>query len=186
MFTAARQDAEQGRRLVAFLTDIGNDLLYNVDAQDITGALDSIIGRLEQNRAQIFATPVHPALEHALTPNNFILIRSFLYPGSRVTLKEVIEGLRTINSFLEDQQRQGRLFLIEGMDAHLGWDHVHYAWAGGARAWTLAAFAMLEKIGADRRHTVSVPRLFAAYGDNLMRLTFCDLLKLRRRSAEFF
>jgi len=186
VFSAAHAAAERGDRVMAFITDIGNDLLYNVTGEGLTQALASVIARLKEVRADILVTPIHPLLTQILTPQLYSFFRTWLYPKSRVPYEQVIAGIESINRFLESEERAGHLSRVWGMEAFLGWDCVHYGWFRATGAWTRAAESILSRAGQPCRLPVTFDHMLGSYLENAVRLVGGDMLKLNRRRPGFF
>lgn len=186
VFSAARAAAGRGDRVMAFITDIGNDLLYNVNGEELTQALACVIERLHEARADILVTPIHPVLTEILTPEWYSFLRTWLYPKSRVPYEQVIAGIESINRFLETRERAGHLSRVAGMEAFLGWDHVHYGWFRATGAWTRAAESILTRAGRPCRWPVTLDHMLGSYLENAVRLVGGDLLKLDRLRPGFF
>ncbi|MFQ5481395.1 MAG: hypothetical protein ACE5ER_01450 [Nitrospinaceae bacterium] len=178
IFDAAQKASVWGHRVVALLTDIGNDLLYDVRGEELVRGVDSVIGRLRQLNARVLITPVHPALEQKLTPRRFIFLRTWLYPKSRTPYAQVIDGLRQVNRFLVARQETGEVSLIRGMEAYQGWDQVHYGFFRARGAWTLAAENMLQALATSLHRPVTLAGLMAAYLDYARHLVITDMLSL--------
>ncbi len=162
--------ARRGEQGVAFFTDIGNDLLYNVTGEQLVQVLANMFEPLRRAGAEILVTPIHPVLTTILTPRRYRWLRAWLYSKSRVPFEQLIEGIEAVNRFLEQEEAAGRLRRVRGMEAFLGWDHVHYGFFRASRAWTLAAESILRALNRPCRRPIGVMDLGGAYWDYALRL----------------
>ena len=71
---------------VSLVTDIGNDLLYGASVETIVAWVDECLARLRPISKHIILTEVPWENVARLNPANFFLIRSILFPQSRLTL----------------------------------------------------------------------------------------------------
>ncbi len=186
VFSALKKYSRQGERTIAFLTDLGNDFLYNVTGEAFMTELEALFDRLEESNTKILVTPIHPVLTEILTPRVYKFLRTCLYPKSRVSFEQVILGIEAVNRFLQEAEGTGRITRLEGLDAFLGWDYIHYGWVQGAVAWSLVADSILSCIGQVPRVVISQSQMFTSYLENGIRLVGTDFLGwYPRRSCLF-
>lgn len=184
LFEKARRKAEKGSPIVALVTDIGNDLLYGLEAEQVIAAVQSVFDRLAAMNARVYATTLPVYFERDVPPAIYYCTRTFLYPKSRVSREQAMEGVRKVNRFLRGVP-ETRVQLLPPLDEYLGWDHVHFALVKAGEVWTRVGEAMLAGLGVQARHGIRFPRMLVSYKEYLYRLVFMDLLK-RNRSPNFF
>ena len=186
IFQTLRQYNQEGNRTFAFLTDLGNDFLFNVTGEELIQVLDATFCRLEESGTQILVTPIHPVLMEVLTPNIYKILRAWLYPKSRVSFEQVIFGIGSVNEFLIEAENAGRIRRVVGLDAFLGWDYVHYGWMQANKAWNCAVDAMLSSMGEARRVSITREQMFTSYFENGVRLVGTDMLSCYPRRSYLF
>ena len=176
----------QGEKTVAFLTDLGNDFLYNVTGDELIGALERMVERLRDYNTEILVTPIHPVLTRILTPELYAFLRTTLYPNSKVPYEQVIEGIESVNRYLLETEQSGNIRRVEGLDAFLGWDYVHYGWMRATGAWSRAAQSIVSHIRGDAEHSIPLNQMLASYLENSFRLVGIDMLRWAPRRQGFF
>lgn len=186
IFQTLKRNNQEGERTVAFLTDLGNDFLFNVTGEELIHVLDDTFSRLEESRTQVLVTPIHPVLMEVLTPNIYKILRAWLYPKSRVSFQQVISGIGSVNDFLMAAEAAGRIRRVVGLDAFLGWDFVHYGWVQADKAWNCAVDAMLSSVGETRRVSITRDQMFTSYFENGVRLVGTDMLGCYPRRSCLF
>src|SRR5207302_6983784 len=65
----------------ALVTDIGNDLLYDVPVPQIAAWVEACLDRLRQTGARVVLTPLPLCNIAALSRQRFVVLRSILFPG---------------------------------------------------------------------------------------------------------
>lgn len=185
LFERVRTRLRPGSRGVALVTDIGNDLLYGMDADSLITTLKTVFKRLENLNAEIYMTTLPVYFERDVPAMVYYPIRTFLYPKSRISRKEAIDGVRRINAFLKEIQSP-RIHLIPPLDEYLGWDHVHFGWIHSAEAWNRMGEHLLSGLGVRPHRTIRFPRMLISYRAYLNRLVFTEMLKCVPRPANLF
>lgn len=186
VFSVLEKGHRRGESTLAFLTDLGNDFLYNVTGEELIAVLDALFTRLEASHTKILVTPIHPILTEILTPKVYEMLRTWLYPKSRVPYEQVIDGIHAVNYFLKEAESAGRIELVTGLDAYLGWDYVHYGWVRATAAWSLAAEAVLSHAGQTLQHSITVDSMLGSYFENGVRLAGTDMLGWFPRRTGFY
>ncbi len=81
----------------ALLTDIGNDLLYGVDADRIAGWVRDCAKRLATSGAEVVLTQLPVQSVESLSAVRFGVFRTLFFPGSRLTREAAIVGARRLD-----------------------------------------------------------------------------------------
>ncbi len=186
VFPTLESGHHNGESTLAFLTDLGNDFLYNVTGEQLIAVLDGLFTRLEASQTQVLVTPIHPILTEILTPAAYKIIRTLLYYKSRVPYEQVIDGIHAVNHFLKEAESAGRIGQVTGLDAYLGWDYVHYGWVRATAAWSLAAEAVLSRAGQTLQHPITGDSMLGSYFENGVRLLGTDMLGWFPRRAGLY
>ena len=76
VLSRARSIAKDGGRLVALVTDIGNDIMYGVPGNELIACLDSIFQTLREMHVSIFVTPISSWLEKKTRASIFFVFKN--------------------------------------------------------------------------------------------------------------
>lgn len=187
LLEAVRERAASGRNVAAFVTDIGNDIMYGVPADEIIGCLDKIFQTFDAVAGQVLVTPIPLDLEKDIGPGTFRRLRALYFPRSQVTLAQATRAVNEINAFIRTC-RLARVHPLEGMEAFRGFDKIHYAVLRNAPAWTRVGEEMLHLFQARPRfpRRIGCGRMLHSFGCNAGRLIFMDALRLRPRPGALY
>ena len=85
----------------ALVTDIGNDLLYQVEVPQIVAWVDNAIQRLQQAGARVTMTllPIGSLLK--LAPRRYYIFRTVMFPRCRLTFAEASARARELHDRLQ-------------------------------------------------------------------------------------
>jgi hypothetical protein len=97
---------ESAAPTVALVTDIGNDLLYGAAVSQIVDWVRRCLDRLQQADAQVVITLLPVANLDALTPVAFRLMRTMLFPASRLAPEDARRQAAQLNKRLIRMARQ--------------------------------------------------------------------------------
>ena len=169
------------------ITDIGNDLMYGVSAETLIDSLDAVIDRMLGWNANIFLTSIHVNLKKDLGPTTFFLLRFLFYPSSKITFEEADLLVTKLNRYLEEKSRiNERVHLIAGMETFAGLDKIHFSILKAHSAWSKVANEIFKVIGFSSQKKIGFSDGVKSVVENLMRLTFSDIFRLKKKGSEFF
>lgn len=112
-------------RTYALLTDIGNDILYGAQPENILYAVEKCIMRLQQQSALIVVTNLPLTSIVQLTEKRYQFFRHLLYPFCRLSRSEVIHRASIVHAGLNAMSTHFHFKLYEQQSAWLGRDGVH-------------------------------------------------------------
>ena len=177
--------AQGARRIVAFITDIGNDIMYGVPVSEITSCLDSLLQKLDAIGAEVFVNPIPVDFADDVSERQFRILRSIFYPHSAIDFNEAATAVSTANDFLR-ASAGGRVHLLSSVKEFCGVDKIHYSIFQSHRAWSQVASEMLQVLSVKQVEKISwlatVNSLFA----NMGRLVFCDMVSVRKKPLGTF
>jgi hypothetical protein len=121
---------------LALLTDIGNDIVYEVPPEQILAWVTEIIHRLQSHNARIILSLPPLARINKLSPASFLLARTLLFPRRRIKFQVARERVLHVADqlqFLADKES------IATVAPPLDWyalDPVHIRRAARSTAWS--------------------------------------------------
>lgn len=146
-------------RPLALLTDIGNDLLYDVEPVTIAGWVAEAADRL----SRLGATPVMTSLPldslQSLSRARFHFFRRILFPASRLTFENAMAVSSELNTRVQSLAAERGLKVLTPKRHWYGLDPIHFRRRLRAVAWTtylssLDGHARAEKCSWFRAMTV--------------------------------
>lgn len=135
-------DARGDVPTAALVTDIGNDLLYQVEVPQIVAWVDSVIGRLQQAGARVSMTllPVGSLLQ--VTPRRYYAFRTVMFPRCRLSFAEAGQRSRQLHDGLQAVGQARGVQMVPqradwyGIDPiHIRRRHWRHAWREILSAW---------------------------------------------------
>ncbi len=182
---SAGERAQKGLKVIALITDIGNDIMYGVSLKEITACLNSIFLELDALGAEVFVHPIPLDLSKDVTERQFRILRSIFYPHSALKFQEAKGAVDAVNEFLRGRAGGG-IHLLPGTKDCTGIDKIHYSIFRGHRAWSGAVAEMIRFSPGRRTEKLdwmsTVNSLFA----NMGRLVFCDMIPVLKKSPGTF
>jgi hypothetical protein len=110
---------------VALVTDVGNDLIYGADAATVASWVDACLGRLIDQGAETVLTLLPlPRLER-LTPGQYRVARSILFPGRSVPWPRLQSEARELDARLRRIGTERGIPLVEPEVSWYGIDPIH-------------------------------------------------------------
>ncbi len=185
IFEAAREKFASGYRVIALVTDIGNDIMYGVSPEVLIETVQQVFTRLHSMNAEIFYTTLPEKFEKGISPAWFYILRTLLVPGSRVPYEKAIAGITEVNRFLKEFAQKS-CHRIPGLDRYLGFDEIHYGWFSAQKAWTHVAGAMLEVMGLSASKKITFPEMLKSYWADLWKLAVSDITGLIKNKSNIY
>jgi hypothetical protein len=130
----------------ALLTDVGNDLIYEVPVSEIVGWVETCVDRLQRAGAHVVLTPL--PLRGILDVSQvwYALLRTVTSPRCRLDRATMLARAEELDGQLRDLARRRGLSLAEPRPEWYGFDLVHIrgkhypaAWAEILSSWPNAA-----------------------------------------------
>lgn len=185
IFEAARRKSESGYRVIALVTDIGNDIMYGVSAEQLIETMRQVFGQLRSVHADVFYTTLPAAFEKGIHPIWFYILRTLLLPASRVSYDEARAAIIQVNQYLREvASKEGHL--IPDVDRFLGFDEIHYGWLRAQHAWSHIAGRMLGFLGCPISGAITSPKMIKSYWQGVRLLVGSDVTGLIKKAPEHF
>lgn len=185
IFDVAQKKAESGFQVVALVTDMGNDIMYSVSAEQLIATIQQIFDRLQSMNADVFYTTLPVAFEKGVHPVWFYILRSLLLPFSRVSYDKATAGIIAVNQFLKKYDSEN-CHLVSGMDRYLGYDEIHYGWLRAHSAWSHLAGVMLGALGVETAKAITLPKMLQSYGQEFQQVVCADMLGFKNKNPEHY
>lgn len=109
----------------ALLTDIGNDLLYEVDVDILLNWISRCLDRLADVDATTIITELPMGSLARLGEARFQLFRRLLFPRSRLTLNDALKRANETNDRVRALGAREKTSVISASDAWYGFDPIH-------------------------------------------------------------
>ena len=185
IFEIARVKSKCGYQVVALVTDIGNDIMYDVSTGQLVETLQQVFSRLQSMNAEIFFSTLPVAFENRVHPAWFYILRSVLLPFSRVSYDEAVAGIIEINRFLRESASE-HCHLIQDMDSYLGFDEIHYGWLRAHKAWSHVAGTILGVMGIKDKKRITLFEMLQSYWEEFRQVVGVDMLGFKKRNSDHF
>lgn len=129
---SALEELDDSRPLHAWVTDIGNDIMYGIEPDQLIDWVGEVIARLRSLGAKITLTRLPMASIRQLTPARFRFFSRVLFPERRHEFEDVLEKVeavdRALDSLLDSEPR-------ELSPTWYGYDPIHIRRSQRHEAW---------------------------------------------------
>jgi hypothetical protein len=127
-----RQPAVPTRALV---TDVGNDIVYGVEADQILSWVDDVLARLSRVSNDLVLTDLPMDSIRRLSPWKFRAVRSVFFPSCRLAFDDVVATAERVNAGLADVARTRGARLVHLRPSWYGLDPIHIRPSEWRPAW---------------------------------------------------
>jgi hypothetical protein len=128
-------DRQPARLTRAVIADIGNDILYGAPVPRILEWVEHCVERLDRLGAKIVMTELPLGSIQQLSAFRFRVLRSILFPWSRMTLDEALQRASALAQGLEGLAAARGVALVRLRAEWYGWDPIHIHRRFQASAW---------------------------------------------------
>ena len=111
--------------ITAWVTDIGNDLGYEVPVETIVEWVSGCVDRLQELDARIAVCDLPIASLRDVNERKFRLLRTLLFPASRLDRDELLARATALNAALEELGKTRNIPIFTAPVAWYGWDPIH-------------------------------------------------------------
>jgi hypothetical protein len=143
------QDLQNRKRLptAALVTDIGNDMLYGVSADQMLDWVERCLDLLAEADAATIVTQLPVESIERLGERRFQFFRRILFPRSTLTLADARVLVREINERLVEIGQKRKISVISASGSWYGFDPIHVKRGVMRHAWPalLAAWRAMEE-----------------------------------------
>jgi hypothetical protein len=132
----------------ALLTDVGNDLVFGMSVREIMVWVRECLERLAPHCQRITMTELPLESVAQFDEFRFVIMRSLLFPKSKLQLSEAIERSRELNGFLREIAAEYGAAWVENERVWYGLDPIHYRSRYTSAVWQKVFATWREDAGA--------------------------------------
>ena len=182
---AAKKKAAHSSRVVALITDVGNDIIYGVPGSRIILTLSEILQDLSAMGAEISITSISVDLERDVGARGYQILRRIYFPFSQISFAEAAQAAKEINRFIENLSSQG-IHVIHGLDRYQGLDRIHHSLLQSSRVWSLIASEIFHSPNDKTRRLVPWSLMRKSLIANWIRILGTDFFQLREKQPGLY
>ncbi len=116
---------EKSMPIVAFLTDIGNDLAYEVPVETVVEWVESCLERLLARSARVVLCDLPLERLRRLSATQYRCFRALFFPGCRLGLSEMLNRAESLSIKLRFLAQSREIPLFTGRNEWYGFDPIH-------------------------------------------------------------
>ncbi len=135
LWPALQGRAGGGGKFFALVTDIGNDLMYQVPVEKIASWVEACLDRLSHLEARTVMTQLPLANLDGLSPARFKFFRNVLFPGCTYSLEQVAALAEELNERIVELGQASGVSLVSPARDWYGWDPIHVMRRKWREAW---------------------------------------------------
>lgn len=120
-----RLSAMESRPVYALLTDIGNDIVYELMPEQVLRSVERCIEQLQRQSARIVVTNLPVASIERLSKRRYTFFRNLFYPSCRLPRNETLSRARAVHAGLVDMAVRRQFMLVEQEPRWFGPDGIH-------------------------------------------------------------
>jgi hypothetical protein len=120
----------------ALVTDVGNDLMYEVKPEIICRWVEKILEKCQSVARRVVVTELPLASIERLGPRRFAILRSIIFPRSRLTLADARIRAIEINDAVHRAAAQYGATVVSHDGSWYGLDPIHVRRVDFSRAWS--------------------------------------------------
>ncbi|NOY29455.1 MAG: hypothetical protein GXP28_04530 [Planctomycetes bacterium] len=118
------------------MTDIGNDLAYEVPVNRIAKWVEGCVDRLQSHEAKVVIADLPLDVLRAVSEARYRLVRTLLFPHCRLDLREMLDRAEQLSERLKAIAKSRNTPLFAGKSEWYGWDPIHPRRANLPRLWS--------------------------------------------------
>jgi len=129
---------EQEKKIptTAFLTDIGNDLAYEVPVDRLAKWVEACVDRLQSHEAKVVIADVPLDVLRAMNETRYRVFRTLLFPRCQLDLREMLDRAEQLSERLKEIANSRNTPLFTAKSEWFGWDPIHPRRANLPRLWS--------------------------------------------------
>ena len=185
IFEEVRRKRIKNQQVVALITDIGNDIMYDASPDKIIGGLQYLYNLLDAFETNIFITSIPVDLKNDISELCFHILRKVYFPNSPVTYSQASNNIKIINQFILQSSNQ-RISVINDMKPFYGIDKIHYSIQKSQLAWSHIARKLTASLGTNVSPKLKTSEVALSMANNIARVLLTDMLGTANKTSETF
>lgn len=185
IFEAARNKKIKKQKVVALITDIGNDIMYNISPDKIIDSLQHIFNVLDTIETKIVITAIPVDLENDISEFQFQILQKIYFPKSSVKYFQVSNSIKAINQFILKTPNQ-KITVMNDMKRFAGIDKIHYSILKSPLAWSHIAEKLTAPLGTNVFPKLTISDMALSMTNNLVQIVLTDILNMVKKTNEAF
>jgi len=142
-------EQEKSVPITAFVTDIGNDLAYEVPVETIVAWVESCLDRLLAHRARVVLSDLPLVVFRQLSTTRYRCFRALFFPQCRLPWSEMLRRAQQLSERLQEVAKSLEIPLFVGRREWYGLDPIHPRKGCYSEMWT-ELLAIVTEIPSDR------------------------------------
>lgn len=142
---AARSPAEQAAPHWGLITDIGNDLFYQMPVDEIVAWLRDALSRLRSMNAAIILVQIPLGNVERVSDFQFFVLSRILFPGRNLQKNDVRARAYRLGTAIETLAQEFGATLVTQNPIWYGFDRIHYRMRFWREAWPLVLRSWLGR-----------------------------------------
>jgi hypothetical protein len=142
----------------ALIADIGNDLLYGAEPEQVAAWIETCLQRLHALNAQIVLTQLPLASVQNLSRSRFEFMKALMFPSSRMSYGELQPQVTRLNQLVVDLAETYSSATVEKRGEWYGFDPIHIRRRCRAIAWREILASWFDDSSAVDFRNISVGR----------------------------
>lgn len=147
----------------ALLTDIGNDILYDVPAAQIGDWVDTCLKRLTAFAERLIVTSLPVENVKTLATWRYVVMRTLLFPTCRLDLQTTIDRALRLNELVWEMAAHHRADVVQPCPSWYGFDPIHVRQRYRNAAWRKNFFLEKSESEKSRRTRLRFPQRLYLY-----------------------
>lgn len=132
----------------SLVTDIGNDILFGASPEQIAKWVRQCLTQLAQRSERLIITELPLESVTPIGPQRYLLLRSILFPRSRLTWEQALSRGHQLNEALRELAREFNAALVKPKREWYGFDPIHIMMQQQQGAWR----EILQSWSGDHGH----------------------------------
>ena len=182
---AARNERKKNKQVVALITDIGNDIMYDISSEKIIGGLQYLFNILGEFETDIFITSIPVDLENDVNESLFHIIRQIYFPKSSVKYSQALNSVKAVNTFIRKSSNQN-ISVINDLKPFCGIDKIHYSIFKSQSAWSHITKKLTADLGVKSLPKLKTSEVALSLTSNIARVLLTDMLGIVHKTEETF
>ena len=120
---------------IAYVTDIGNDLAYELPVERIVQRVRECVDRLQTIGARVIVCDLPLDVLRGVGATRYRLFRTLLFPACRLNQTEMIGRAEQLSQRLQELAESRKTPLFKGKSEWYGWDPIHLRRASYKLLW---------------------------------------------------